>query len=67
MGLLKKSDFTPLPTVQAGKSPKGGFIICWISISLPSPSRSRYGEARPGGFRGEIKRVDFFNIPIIAI
>jgi hypothetical protein len=44
MGVWKKSDFTPKP-------PKGGFIICWISISPP------------GGFI-EIKRVDFFNIPI---
>jgi hypothetical protein len=40
-GVLKKSYFTPKP-------PKGGFLNYWISISPPSPSRSRFGGERPG-------------------
>jgi len=56
-GVLKKSYFTPKP-------PKGGFLNYWISISPPSPSRSRFGGARPGGFRGVTAKIDFFNNPL---
>ena len=57
MNAFFKNDYGCLKSVLTPNPPKEGFIICWISISLHLPSRNRYSEARPGGFRGGIEKV----------